>query len=86
MPAAHDRSRPHVRRTPVRTSDCITALTGAQLHFKCGIIREPGAFKVRGAVDPNGFLIPLKEPIQHLVANRVSAILPASGQRRPPTQ
>lgn len=46
---AHDRIRPHIRRTPVRTSDHLNALTGAQLFFKCENFQEPGAFKVRGA-------------------------------------
>ena len=46
---AHDRIKPHIRRTPVRTSDYLNELTGAQLFFKCENFQEPGAFKVRGA-------------------------------------
>lgn len=49
MLAAHDRIRPHIRLTPVRTSDYLNELTGAQLFFKCENFQEPGAFKVRGA-------------------------------------
>lgn len=49
MLAAHDRIRPHIRLTPVRTSDYLNDLTGAQLFFKCENFQEPGAFKVRGA-------------------------------------
>ena len=49
MLAAHDRIRPHIRQTPVRTSDYLNDLTGAQLFFKCENFQEPGAFKVRGA-------------------------------------
>jgi len=49
MLAAHDRIKPHIRRTPVRTSDYLNDLTGAQLFFKCENFQEPGAFKVRGA-------------------------------------
>lgn len=46
---AHDRIRPHINRTPIRTSDYLNELTGAQLFFKCENFQEPGAFKVRGA-------------------------------------
>ena len=49
MLVAHDRIKPHIRRTPVRTSDYLNDLTGAQLFFKCEKFQEPGAFKVRGA-------------------------------------
>ena len=49
MLAAHERIRPHIRRTPVRTSDYLNDLSGAQLFFKCENFQEPGAFKVRGA-------------------------------------
>jgi len=46
---AHDRIKPHIRRTPVRTSDYLNEVTGAELFFKCENFQEPGAFKVRGA-------------------------------------
>jgi threonine dehydratase len=49
MLAAHERIRPHIRRTPILTSDYLNELTGAQLFFKCENLQEPGAFKVRGA-------------------------------------
>jgi len=51
MLAAHDRIRPHIRQTPVRSSDYLNELTGAQLFFKCENFQEPGAFKVRGAAN-----------------------------------
>lgn len=51
MLAAHERIRPHVRLTPVRTSDYLDELTGARLFFKCENFQEPGAFKVRGAAN-----------------------------------
>ncbi|WP_103258874.1 beta-hydroxyaspartate dehydratase BhcB [Tabrizicola aquatica] len=51
MLAAHDRIRPHIRLTPVRTSDYLDELTGAHLFFKCENFQEPGAFKVRGATN-----------------------------------
>ncbi|ETX29329.1 beta-hydroxyaspartate dehydratase BhcB [Roseivivax isoporae] len=49
MRAAHDRIRPHIRRTPVLRSDYLDTLTGARLLFKCENFQEAGAFKVRGA-------------------------------------
>ena len=49
MRVAHERIRPHIRRTPVMTSDYLNDLTGAQLFFKCENFQEAGAFKVRGA-------------------------------------
>ena len=51
MLTAHERIRPHIRRTPVRVSDFLNELTGAQLFFKCENFQEPGAFKVRGAAN-----------------------------------
>lgn len=48
---AHDRIKPHIRRTPVRVSDYLNELTGAELFFKCESFQEPGAFKVRGATN-----------------------------------
>ena len=51
MLAAHDRIRPFINRTPVRTSDYLDDLTGAKLFFKCENFQEPGAFKVRGATN-----------------------------------
>lgn len=51
MLEAHERIRPHIRRTPVRESDYLNELTGARLFFKCENFQEPGAFKVRGAAN-----------------------------------
>lgn len=51
MREAHDRIRPHIRRTPVLTSDYLNELTGADLFFKCENFQEAGAFKVRGATN-----------------------------------
>ena len=51
MLAAHARIAPHIRRTPIRTSDYLNDLTGAALFFKCENFQEPGAFKVRGAAN-----------------------------------
>lgn len=51
MLEAHDRIRPHIRQTPVRTSDYLNELAGCELFFKCENFQEPGAFKVRGAAN-----------------------------------
>ncbi|KAB2886301.1 MAG: pyridoxal-phosphate dependent enzyme [Albidovulum sp.] len=51
MLAAHERIKPHIRQTPVRTSDYLNELAGAQMFFKCENFQEPGAFKVRGATN-----------------------------------
>ena len=51
MLEAHERIKPIIRRTPVRTSDFLNELTGASLFFKCENFQEPGAFKVRGATN-----------------------------------
>ena len=47
--AAHERIRPHARRTPVLTSATVDALTGAAVFFKCENFQRMGAFKFRGA-------------------------------------
>jgi threonine dehydratase len=46
---AHERIKPYIRQTPIRTSNYLNELTGAELFFKCENFQEPGAFKVRGA-------------------------------------
>ena len=51
MLAAHARIQPHIRRTPIRTSDHLDDLAGAKLFFKCENFQEAGAFKVRGATN-----------------------------------
>src|SRR5438105_7770886 len=49
--AAHERIRPHVKRTPVLTSTRLVAWRGASLFFKCENFQKDGAFKVRGATN-----------------------------------
>ena len=46
---AHERIKPHIKRTPVLQSAFLNELTGAELFFKCENFQTPGAFKVRGA-------------------------------------
>ncbi len=47
--AAHERIRPHIRRTEVFTNDLLDEMSGATMFFKCENLQPPGAFKVRGA-------------------------------------
>jgi threonine dehydratase len=47
--AAHERLKPHARRTPVLTSATVDALAGARVFFKCENFQRMGAFKFRGA-------------------------------------
>ena len=49
MLTARQRIQPYIRRTPIRTSDYLDEIVGAQLFFKCENFQEAGAFKVRGA-------------------------------------
>ncbi|HJY78721.1 MAG TPA: threo-3-hydroxy-L-aspartate ammonia-lyase [Burkholderiales bacterium] len=46
---AHERIKPHARRTPVMTSRQVDELTGASVFFKCENLQRMGAFKFRGA-------------------------------------
>jgi len=48
---AHERIRPHIRRTPVLTSSRLDDATGASLFFKCENFQKVGAFKPRGATN-----------------------------------
>jgi threo-3-hydroxy-L-aspartate ammonia-lyase len=47
--AAHERIKPHARRTPAMTSRQVDELTGAKVFFKCENLQRMGAFKFRGA-------------------------------------
>jgi threonine dehydratase len=49
--AAATRIAPHVKRTPVLTSDALDATAGAHLFFKCENLQAMGAFKARGAAN-----------------------------------
>jgi threonine dehydratase len=49
--AARTRIAPHVRRTPVLTSDVLDEAAGARLYFKCENLQQIGAFKARGATN-----------------------------------
>ena len=49
--AAHARIAPHVRRTPVLTSEALDAACGGSLFFKCENLQHVGAFKARGATN-----------------------------------
>jgi threonine dehydratase len=47
--AAHARIAPKIHRTPVLTSASLSAMTRAQLFFKCENLQKTGSFKIRGA-------------------------------------
>src|SRR5437667_2342138 len=49
--AAHERIRPHIKRTPVMTSSRLDEASGAHLFFKCENFQKIGAFKARGAMN-----------------------------------
>ena len=51
MIEARKRIEPHIRRTPVRSSQYLNELAGCEIFFKCENFQEPGAFKVRGATN-----------------------------------
>src|SRR6266480_5724240 len=48
---AHERIRPHIRRTPVLTSTRLDEARRASLFFKCENFQKGGAFKARGATN-----------------------------------
>jgi threo-3-hydroxy-L-aspartate ammonia-lyase len=56
--AAHERIKPHARRTPVMTSRQVDELTGARVFFKCENLQRMGAFKFRGAYNALSQLTP----------------------------
>jgi threo-3-hydroxy-L-aspartate ammonia-lyase len=56
--AAHERIKPHARRTPVMTSRQVDELTGARVFFKCENLQRMGAFKFRGAYNALAQLTP----------------------------
>jgi threonine dehydratase len=58
LAAAHERLKPHAKRTPVLTSSTIDAMTGARVHFKCENFQRMGAFKFRGAYNALSQLTP----------------------------
>lgn len=48
---AHKRIRPYVRRTELIHSPHFSALTGANVFFKCENLQHTGSFKLRGALN-----------------------------------
>ncbi len=56
--AAHERIKPHARRTPLMTSRQVDELTGASVFFKCENLQRMGAFKFRGAYNALSQLSP----------------------------
>src|SRR5438552_3324612 len=56
--AAHERIKPHAKRTPVMTSRQVDERTGAHVFFKCENLQRMGAFKFRGAYNALSRLSP----------------------------
>ncbi len=81
---AHERIQPHVRRTPIRTSDHLDELAGARLFFKCENFQEAGAFKVRGATNAV-FGLTAEEAVRgvatHSSGNHALSLAWAAGRR-----
>lgn len=84
MRAAHERIKPHIRQTPVLTSDYLNELTDAELFFKCENLQEAGAFKVRGACNAV-FSLPddmaTKGVCTHSSGNHALSLSYAAGRR-----
>ncbi|GAA6161425.1 pyridoxal-phosphate dependent enzyme [Ruegeria sp. HU-ET01832] len=84
MRAAQRRIAPHIRRTPLMTSDYLNDLTGAQLLFKCENFQEAGAFKVRGACNAV-FSLSEEEAVKgvctHSSGNHALSLSYAAGRR-----
>ncbi|MBO9411138.1 MULTISPECIES: beta-hydroxyaspartate dehydratase BhcB [unclassified Ruegeria] len=84
MRAAQRRIAPHIRRTPLMTSDYLNDLTGAQLFFKCENFQEAGAFKVRGACNAV-FSLSEEEAVKgvctHSSGNHALSLSYAAGRR-----
>lgn len=49
--AADARVRPHIKRTPIMTSERLNEAAGGRLSFKCENFQKIGAFKARGATN-----------------------------------
>ena len=49
--AARDRIAGHIRRTPCRRSEGLSALAGVPVWLKCEHLQDTGAFKLRGATN-----------------------------------
>jgi threonine dehydratase len=87
MLAAHERIKPHIRRTPIRTSDYLDELAGAKLFFKCENFQEAGAFKVRGATNAVFGLsdaLAANGVATHSSGNHALSLAWAAGRRRIP--
>jgi threonine dehydratase len=82
--AARVRIAPHVRRTPVLTSDLLDEAAGARLFFKCENLQHVGAFKARGATNA---VLSLSEAAAacgvatHSSGNHAAAVARAAGLR-----
>src|SRR5437763_9524793 len=81
---AHRRIAPHIRRTPVMSSELLNRETGAQLFFKCENFQKAGAFKSRGACNAVFSLSDAeahKGVATHSSGNHAAALARAAGLR-----
>ena len=46
---AHDRIKPYIINTPIKSNKEINDLVGADIYFKCENLQHSGSFKFRGA-------------------------------------
>ena len=46
---AHDRIKPYIINTPIKSNKEINDLVGADIYFKCENFQKTGSFKMRGA-------------------------------------
>ena len=71
---AHERIKPHARRTPALTSATVDALTGASVFFKCENFQRMGAFKFRGAFNALSQLKDSKGVVAFSSGNHAQAV------------
>lgn len=82
--AARERIRPHIKRTPVLTSEALDAARGASLYFKCENLQAAGAFKTRGACNAVFSLTDAeaaKGVVTHSSGNHAAALARAARRR-----
>ena len=46
---AHNRIKPYIINTPIKSNKEINDLVGADIYFKCENLQHSGSFKFRGA-------------------------------------
>ena len=49
--AAHNRIKPYINNTPIKSDKEIKHLVDADVYFKCENLQKSGSFKIRGATN-----------------------------------